>query len=659
SAKAAASHTGSLSGSDAVLNAALKRVGVLRVDSISDLFSMADILSKQPAPKGPNLAILTNAGGPGVIATDALIENGGKLAQLESETYAKLNSFLPKEWSHNNPVDILGDATSDLYYQAMQALMQDKNCDGVLIILTPQYMTDANAIAEKLKSFAHSNGKPVLASFMGADAVSKASKELAIAGIPTFEYPDSACKAFAYMLSYAYSLRGIYETPVSDIKDMSAKEISKRQKLILNLFDEAYDDKRVLLDEFESKKVLKAYGLPVVDTYITQSKKEARACAEKIGFPVVLKLFSKTITHKTDVGGVKLNLNNADAVEKAYQEIFDSVKKLGFEKDFQGVSVQPMIKLDGYELILGSSVDKEFGPIILFGTGGHLVEVFKDSAIGLPPLTSTLAKRLMERTKIYEALKGVRGRKGVDLNHLEQILVKFSNLIADYPQIKECDINPLIVSEIDIIAVDARIVLHEQKDINKLPKLAIRPYPINYVQDWTLKNKREVTIRPIKPEDEPAIVNFIKDLSEKTIRQRYLQTLLYDELLGREKLIQICFNDYDREIALVAELKNEKREKEILAIGRLTKLAHTNDAAFAILVKDAWHGQGLGKKLLSSLIEIAKNEKIERLLAQMFTENIVMQKLCAKLGFKLTPLKDKLFISAELDLKMVKTTSFD
>lgn len=637
SAQAAVSHTGALSGSDDVLNAALRRVGVLRVDSIADLFSMAAILSKQPKPKGPNLTIVTNAGGPGVIATDALIENKGKLTKISKDKIEELNQFLPEAWSHNNPVDVLGDASAEVYAKAVKIALEDPASDGVLVILTPQDMTDPTTCAKELKALSHQD-KPVLASWMGAGAVASGITILNKAKIPTFEYPDMAAKAFAYMWKYSYNLQGIYESPT--IK----KQIHVEGQVVKDILAKVQKDKRHLLSEDESKEVLKAYHIPTVPTEVASTAKEAVELAEKMGYPVVLKLYSHTITHKTDVGGVKLKLANQEMVKSAFKEIHANVKKLKGEKHFQGVTVQPMIQHDGYELILGSSIDPQFGPTILFGVGGQLVEVFRDNSIGLPPLTTTLARRMMEQTKIYQALKGVRGKKAVDLDLLEQTLVQFSLMILENPLIKECDINPLIISHDQMMALDARIVLFDRKTKEKdLPKPAIRPYPQQYVSTCKLKGGEQVELRPIKPEDESLIVGFHKELSERTIKQRYLKSLHYDELVAHRRLVRICFNDYDREIALVVE---KKKPRQIIAVGRMSRIEASSAARFAIIVQDPWQNKGIGFALLNKLLEIAAHEKIDHLVAEMLPENKQMIELCKKLGFQLKPNQEKGLILA-------------
>ena len=441
--KAAASHTGALTGSDEVLDAAFRRCGVLRVHNIADLFYMAEVLGKQPRPRGNRLTILTNAGGPGVLATDALVANGGELAQLSETTLQKLNEFLPAHWSHGNPVDILGDADSERYTKAIEIVAQDPNSDGLLVALAPQGMTNPSEIAERLKRYAHSSGKPVLASWMGGTSVAAGEALLNAGGVPTFPYPDTAARAFTYMWRYSENLRSLYETPsLAEGHDLTAAARNGVEEIIQAVRQSG----RLLLNEFESKAVLSHYGIPTVETRIVRSEDEAVNHAWQIGFPVVLKIFSDTITHKTDVGGVKLNLQDEGAVRKAYQSIQTSVaEKVGADQ-FGGVTVQAMVKLEGYELILGSSVDPQFGPVLLFGSGGQLVEVYKDSALALPPLNTALARRLIEQTQIFKALKGVRGRKPINLAGLESLLVRFSQLVIEQTAIAEIDINPLVAS---------------------------------------------------------------------------------------------------------------------------------------------------------------------------------------------------------------------
>jgi len=632
-AKAAASHTGSLTGSDEVLQAAFQRVGVLRVDTISELFDMAEVLAKQPRPKGPRLTIVTNAGGPSVIATDMLIGSGAQLAELSAETMEAFNKILPPTWSHNNPVDIIGDAKPELYAKSLEIASKDPNTDGMLVILTPQAMTDPTATAECLKPYAQIANKPVIASWMGADIVAKGEDILNAASIPTFKYPDRAAKAFYYMWRYSENLRQLYETPATAPEDEHGEIDREKASAIIA---EVRKSGRTLLTEFESKKLLAAYGIPTVETHIATSESEAVKQAARLGFPVVLKLHSETITHKTDVGGVQLNLRTASAVRQAYKAIETACTKKVGKEHFQGVTVQPMIKLDGYEIIIGSSLDPQFGPVLLFGTGGQLVEVFKDRALGLPPLNATLARRMMERTKIYTALKGVRGRKATNLAAIEQLLVRFSQLVVEQPWISEIDINPLLVSSERIFALDGRVVLHDLKTPeDKLPHSAIRAYPVQYSTPWKMKNKANILIRPIRPEDEPLMVKFHETLSEESVYNRYFSALKLSQRVAHERLIRICFNDYDREIALVAEVKGAKGEpNKILGVGRLSKQHSPGLAEFAVLVSDESQRQGLGSELLRRLIEIGRDEKLTRISGQVLADNHAMQHICRKVGFK-------------------------
>ena len=655
-AKAAASHTGALTGNDAVLDAAFRRCGVLRVNSISDLFDMSEVLAKQPRPQGSRLTILTNAGGPGVLATDTLIENGGELAAISPEIMSSLNEILPPQWSHNNPIDILGDADPQRYKKALEIVTKDPNSDGLLVILTPQAMTDPTQIAEQLKPYVQMSGKPILASWMGGADVAAGQQILNRQGIPTYAYPDTAARVFSYMWKSSYNLRGIYETPV--LPTLTCDANTRNCAIVENIIQAAKTAKRTILTEFESKEILAAYGIPIVAGCIAESADKAVECAENLGYPVVLKLYSQTITHKTDVGGVQLNLQNAESVKCAFQNIQKSVKEKAKAEDFLGVTVQPMIKTDGYELIIGSSLDPQFGPVLLFGAGGQLVEVFQDSSIALPPLNTTLARRMMEQTKIYKALQGVRGRKSIDIAALEQLMVEFSQLVVEQPGIKEIDINPLLaipptpIHPGGLIALDARIVLHSA-DVEKhqLPKLAIRPYPSQYISNWKLNNGTPITIRPIRPEDEPLMVEFHKTLSEESVYFRYFHMIKLSQRITHERLTRICFIDYDREMALVAEYQNPETEKrEILAVGRLSKLHGSNAAEFAMLVSDKFQDQGLGTELLRRLLEVGKNEKSCCIYADILADNSGMQRVCEKLGFQITNTSDTTVLRAEIKL---------
>ncbi len=646
-AKAAASHTGSLAGSDEVFDVALERVGVLRVDTISELFSMASVLARQPLPKGPHLSIITNAGGPAVLATDAAVVNHAELTTLADSTIYALNDVLPSAWSHSNPVDILGDANADRYTKAIKILFQDSHTDGTLVILSPQDMTDATATAEGLKSFANISAKPLLASWMGGETVQEGRRILWDAAIPTFEYPDDAAKAFATMWHYSQSIQSLYEIPTMGQLEFDEKksigQIDRTQQLIQQVLHE----KRTLLTEFESKQILEYYHIPVVKTLVARSLLEAVHLADQIGYPIVLKVFSQAITHKTDVGGVKLNLQGPDEVVKAFEDIRKAVSHVVGPEYFEGVTIQRMVKRLGYELILGSSTDPQFGPVLLFGMGGQLVEIFKDRALAIPPLNRTLARRLMQKTKIYEALLGVRGRKAVNLAALETIIIDFSRLIVENRRIKECDINPLLVSEEEIVALDARIILHETNLAeDQLPQLAIRPYPLNYVKAINLKDGTRLILRPIRPEDEPLIIDFHRELSEHSVRQRYFEFLSLDKRVAHDRLIRICFNDYDREWTLVAEIAKDYK-RQIIGVGRLMRIPDTSYAQFKMIIADAYHNLGLGKQLLQQLLHIAREEKIGTVDGYILSENEGMISICQKLGFQIVSSRDSLITHAQ------------
>ncbi len=649
-AKAAASHTGSLTGSDDVLDAAFRRAGVLRVDRISDVFNIADLLAKQPRPKGPRLTIITNAGGPGVLATDALITGGGELTDISDETMKTLDTFLPAAWSHNNPVDILGDAGPDVYAHTLEVAGNDPNSDGLLVVLTPQAMTNSTQTAKALVNFAKIPDKPVLASWMGGPSVAEGEEILNEASVPVFAYPDTAARVFNSMWQYSKNLKQLYETPI--LPDDSQGATPERAK-VDKLFSGVRESGRTILTEFESKELLAAYHIPTVKTVLAATADEAVAAAKKIGYPVVLKLNSLTITHKTDVGGVVLNLRDADAVRKAFEGIQSSVAEKAGAEHFNGVTVQPMAKLDGYELIIGSSIDSQFGPVLLFGSGGQLVEVYKDSALALPPLTTNLARLLMEETRIHTALKGVRGRPPVNLDALELLLVRFSQLVVEQPWIKEIDINPLLASPEQLLALDARVVLFPPDTRPEdLPHPAIRPYPVQYVEDWKSKDGSNVTFRPIQPEDEVMLRRFHETLSERTVHMRYLQAMQLSQRIAHERLARLCFIDYDREVALVAVRRNPyNNEQELMAVGRLTKRPATNSAEYAIIVSDRFQHQGLGSELLRRLLQIAKDEQVGTVFGTVLDDNAEMLRLVEKLGFKVLPTDNPKLKRAEIHLR--------
>jgi len=646
--RAAASHTGALTGSDDVLEAAFRRCGVLRVQNIADLFYMAEVLSKQPRPRGPRLTIVTNAGGPGVLATDALMSTGGELTVLSKESVQELDSFLSPHWSHANPVDVLADSDAERFVKAIEIASKDPGGDGLLAIIAPQGLADPTQVAERMKPYANNSGKPVLASWMGGDGVAEGTAILNASGIPTFSYPDTAARAFTYMWRYTYNLRGLYETPA--LVEAAEPAADTRSK-VRDFVQHVRSDGRTMLNEFEAKQVLSHYGIPVVETRAAENEEQAVAYAAEIGYPVVLKLLSNTIAHKTDVDGVRLRLQTPEQVRSAYRAIETSVADKAGAGHFAGVTVQPMVRRDGYELILGSSVDPQFGPVILFGSGGVMVEVYRDHALALPPLNTTLAQRMMEQTKIFSALQGVRGRKPVNLVALEGLLVRFSQLVMEQPWIREIDINPLLATPEHLLALDARIVVHDSTvQPEQLPRPSIRPYPAQYVHEWHLKDGTPVTIRPIRPEDEPLMVQFHTTLSERSVYLRYFCSLSLSTRVEHERLVRICFGSYDRGFALVADRKNpETGQHEVLGVGRFSAI-HRTEAEAAVLVSDRWHGLGLGTELLASVARVAREEKFQKLSGEILRDNLATQAIFKKVGFRLSAMDDPSSVSALLKL---------
>jgi acetyltransferase len=620
---------------------------VLRVNELDDIFHMTEVLAHQPRPAGPNLAIVTNAGGPGVLAADMAIGLGEQLASLAPATTEALNHVLPRHWSHNNPVDILGDADPARYAAAIKIVADDPNVDGLLVIMSPQAVSDPLQIAQKVAPFAHLGGKPILASWMGGARATEGEAVLNKAGIPTFPFPDSAVRAFHYMWRYSYNLNALYETPtLADNNDGDAAKVT-------NLIEAARRSGRELLTEHESKVLLEAYSIPTAETRLAHSVEEAVEIAEEIGFPVVLKLHSFTITHKSETGGVQLNLRDEAEVRRAFGNIRTAVWSNAPEEHFEGVTVQPMIRSDGYELIVGSMVDPQFGPVLLFGTGGRLVEVFRDRALALPPLNTTLARRFMEQTRIFDALNGTRGNKPADVKALEALLVRFSRLVLEQPFIKEIDINPLLASPDGLLALDARVVLWPQStDVASIPKAPIRLYPLKYIDnDVTLKNGTKLVIRPIRPEDEPALARFHSTLSDESVYRRYFTQIKLESRIRHERLTRLCFIDYDRQMGLVAEKPtSDGTPAEIIGIGRLVKSPLESEAEVAAVISDEYQRMGLGRALVSRLLQFARDEKIERLSASVLSGNPAMERLLEGQGFAFAVGSDPDVLEGEMQL---------
>ncbi|MBI4465435.1 MAG: bifunctional acetate--CoA ligase family protein/GNAT family N-acetyltransferase [Acidobacteria bacterium] len=622
-ARAAVSHTGALTGSDEVCDAAFRRAGLLRVNEISDLFGMAEVLASQPLPAGNKLLAISNAGGPAVLASDAIALQGGQLAPLSEATWQQLRQLLPPYWSGGNPIDLLGDASPQTYRKALEICNADPSPDGFLIILTPQGMSDPTRTAESVVALKDSFRRPLLASWMGAATVQGGMELLHRAGIPTFETPERATRAFLYMHEYAQNLKLQYETPAAVSEDVQDPQAAQE------VFQRLREQSRRLATEVESKRLFQAHGIPVVETRSAVTENEAVEMAAAAGYPVVLKIHSTTLTHKGSVGGVRLHLMVESAVRAAFRELQTLVERLSPPLPFEGVSVQPMVAGRGLEAILGCSVDEQFGPVILFGSGGALVEVFRDRAIGLPPMNRTVARRLIESTKLYRAL----AKPGSDyencLEPLEEIIVRFSGLVLRYPEIHEIDINPLWIGPDRILALDGRVLLYPAG--KERPPLAISPYPRQYESEWTLKDGTPVLIRPIRPEDEPLMAELFQTFSPRTIQMRFFGMI---RQMTHDQMIRFCNIDYDREIALVATARDTDHPR-ILGSARLVAESDWQTAEFAVVVGDPWQRLGLGKHFLELTMEYARQRGLSEIHGDVLTANEPMLALCRQMQFSI------------------------
>ncbi len=625
SAKAAISHTGSMAGNTEVFDAAFARSGIIRVETIQDMFNCSEAIAKLPLPRGKRLAVLTNAGGPGVMAADAIIKYKCELAGLSKKTMRELEKEMPMHWSRNNPVDILGDALADRYKKALEIVIKDNNIDGLIVLFSPQAVSQSLETAKAVVEAARNSSKPVLVSWMGESFVEPARQYFAKNGIPSYKTPEEAIRVFHYLYSYSENHSLLYETP----KEIPLK-VRKDSALIKRIFESYRKSKNAILSENDSKRVLAQYGIPVNRTVIARTEKEAVAGAKKIGFPVAMKISSRKITHKSDVGGIELNLLTEGAVKKAFKNLKKRVReKTG--QPIEGVSIQSMVKASGPELIIGASRDPIFGSVILFGAGGITVELYRDKAIALPPLNQTLAKRLIENTKVSRLLKGFRGKKA-NIAELERILVHFSKLLVDYPEIKEVDLNPVIPSGEAFFAVDARIILdldYNKKKSKKFAHLAIRPYPEELTSKKVLSDGTKVKLRVIMPEDEARMLELFKSFSQHTIRQRFFHMV---KEMNHETLARYCFNDYDREIAIVGELGRGKKRK-LIGVVRLMKDFASESAEFAVVVTDEWQKKGLGTTMVKYIQKIARERGIKKIWGHVLVDNTEMVSILKKEKF--------------------------
>lgn len=630
SAQAAASHTGAMAGVDAVYQAAFDRAGIVRVFDMESLFECAELLTLHPHRVGPRLAIVTNAGGPGVMATDALLSHRGQLAELSDESLRWLDQFLPPSWSHGNPVDVLGDADEHRMAQAVEIVVRDPNVDSILAILTPQAMTAPSATATMLGKIAIPRGKTIMASWMGGDQMFEARRILQQAKIPHFETPEKGIRGLIRLLDYARSQEALTETPQVMEIELPGEAVERRR--LLQGLQLPVD--RKLLDECDSKKLLRTYGIPTTDIRLASTVEQAIEAAKAIGFPVVLKIHSPQISHKTDVDGVKLNLGNELEVRNAYVAVTESARKLMPDAVIQGVTVQPMVSmLHGVELILGAKRDPVFGSVMMVGFGGIAAELFQDRSLELPPINERLAMRMLRSLKSWPILSGYRGRSKVNLDQLVEVLLRFSTLLVEQPSLWEIDVNPLLVSTQGMIALDARVLLQSAgESMNKAyDHLAIRPYPVEYECVVRLRDGTDVRLRPIRPEDEPQWRAMLGRCSKESLWSRF--HMLFQEAT-HEMATRFCFLDYDREVALVAEVESAG-EKTIVGIGRLAGDADHRTAEFALLIEDRWQNRGLGSQIAQHCLSIAKPWGVQTVVAETTSNEPRMVAILRRLGFEI------------------------
>lgn len=628
SAAAAASHTGALAAADDVYAAAFQRAGIARVDSIGDIFDVVDLIGRQRQPRGPRLAVVTNAGGPGVMATDALIAEGGALAELAPETLDRLDQCLPPQWSHGNPVDVLGDARSKRIGKAIEAVADDAGVDAILVIVTPQSMTNPTAIARTVGRLSGEVRKPILAAWIGGRSMRDGVDLLNEAGVATFDTPEQAVSAFMTLMRYRRNLEALHQTPRPIQVEFEAPraELRRRHEPVLTAGEQT-------LSEDVAKQILADYGIPTAVARPAANAEAAVELADAMGYPVVLKVHSPDITHKTDVGGVALDLADAAAVRSAFAHIQDSARRHAPEARLEGCTVQPMIDArDGLELILGARRDPVFGSVVMVGMGGVAAELYQDSAIGFPPLNERLARRMVESLRIWPLLQGYRGRPPLAVDALLEAIIRLSYLVMDVPEIAELDANPVVVTEHGVTALDARIMTappavprHE----DPYAHLALRPYPEEYVRAMTLESGLEVVLRPIKPEDEPAWLELLGTCSRESLYQRFRYLFHWDT---HDTAVRYCFNDYDREIAIVAEAQLEGRTR-LLGVGRLIADPDAETVEFAVLVGDPWQDQSLGGVLTDFCLEVSRRWGLRRIVAQTTRDNSRMLSIFENRGF--------------------------
>jgi acetyltransferase len=620
-AQAASSHTGALAGEDDAYDAAFKRAGVVRVKTIGELFDCAELLAKQPRPQGPRVTVVTNAGGPGVMAADALSESGLELTRLGEGTVEALDRALPPHWSRGNPVDLLGDAPPDRYAAAIAACLDDPATDGLMVILNPQAMTDPSDAARSLARAVEGHSRPVVASWIGGAGVERGRAVLNEAGIPTYDTPEQAIRAYMHLHEYGENLKALQEIP-----PRHAHYIRFDHERLKELVREGLRKER--LTEPESKEFLAACGIPVNRTEVAGSVERAVELAEEMGYPVVLKILSRELTHKSDVQGVRVGLRNREEVSRAWRDMMDRVRAFDPKATVEGATVQPMVSDPDYELLLGAKRDVHFGPLVLLGMGGFLAEFLKERALGLPPLNRNLAAMLIRETRVGELIRGYRNRPPAKEELLQEMIVQLAHLLVDFPEVRELDMNPVIVKDGVPQVVDARVMLSEPP-VPAPHHLVISPYPDQHEYRETTGGGLDIFIRPIKPEDAPLLQDLFGNLSRESVYNRFFSPL---KRLSREMLVRFSQIDYDREIAMVA--LDAVKEERLLGVARIILGPDADRGEFAIAVGDPWQGKGVGSRLLQHALRIAAARGVRTVYGKVLAENRRMVKLARKGGFR-------------------------
>jgi acetyltransferase len=627
--RAAVSHTGAIVGLDDVFDAVVKRAGVVRVNTIGQMVAAAQALAAHVRPQGDRLAVVTNGGGPGVMAADRAADLGIPLAQLALSTIQALRPALPPNWSHSNPLDLIGDADAARYRAAVAGCLADDNVDGVLAVLSPQAMTEPEGAAQAVIEAARGSSKPVLACWMGEEQTAAARRLLAEARIPVFRTPDPAVEMFGHLSAFYRNQRALLQTP-GPMAAQGAPDLATARVIV----EAALAERRETLSEMESKALLAAFGVPIARTVVARSAHEAMLVAGEIGFPVAMKIDSPDVTHKSEVGGVRLNVANAQAAQAAWQQIVDELKRVRPEARVNGVTVEPMVRrAHGRELMVGVIRDPVFGPAIVFGTGGTAVEVHRDRAVALPPLNRFLVDDMIRGTRVAKLLGPFRRMPPVDRAALEDVLLRVSEMVCELPELAELDINPLIADEAGVVAVDARAVLRPvaaRRD--RYGHMAIHPYPSHLVLTWQPGEGPQVTLRPIRPEDAEMEQAFVRSLSAESRYFRFMDTLRELTPLMLVRFTQI---DYDREMAFVATVPQGGAESEI-GVARYVANPDGESCEFALVVADGWQRKGLGRRMMEQLIDAARARDLRVMLGHVLAENRAMLSLCRNLGFVIT-----------------------